>query len=96
MNKDKQPVYRQPFRAEVVDLPALVESLNPLDDSLDYILAVKDSFENDEFAHYSLAERNELKTNVNQAYHSISDYVRPYIMNEMIYIWAQFSNLKQN
>ena len=96
MNKDKLPVYRQPFRAEVVDLPALVESLNPLDDSLDYILAVKESFENDEFAHYNLAERNELRINIDQAYLNLPDYVRSYIMNEMIYIWAQFSNLKQN
>ncbi len=90
---DKQPIYRQPFIAEVVELPVLVESLHPLDDSLDYILAVKDSLERDEFAHYNSAKVKELKANVDQAYLNLPEYVRPLIMNEMLSLWVQLSYL---
>ncbi|MBI4147468.1 hypothetical protein HY494_02340 [Candidatus Woesearchaeota archaeon] len=93
MNKDNLSTYKQPFRSEVVDLPALVESLNPLDDSLDYILAVKDSAEIGEFAHYSKAEIKQLKKEVDQAYLNLPDYVRPLIMNEMLSLWVQLSYL---
>ena len=89
MNKDKQPVYNQPFRAEVVDITALVQLLIPIDE----ILAIKDGVENGEFTHYSPAEIRQLKKDFNQAYNSMPVRARSYIMNEMLSLWAQLSYL---
>ena len=62
-------------------------------DSLDYILAVKDSAEHGEFAHYDSARIKKLKANVDLAYNRTPEYVRPYIMNEMLSLWVQLSYL---
>lgn len=89
MRQDQQPAYKQPFRAEVEDITALVQALKPIDE----LLAIKDGVEKGEFAHYSPAEISQLKKDVDQAYNSMPVRARPYIMNEMLSLWVQLSYL---
>lgn len=86
---DRQPVYRQPFRAEVEDITALVQSLKPIDE----LLAIKEELETGECMHYGPAEIRQLKIDVDKAYNSMPVRARPYIMNEMLSLWVQLSYL---
>jgi len=78
-----------------VDIPVEVELTPFKKEPLQYILAVKDSMENKEFGHYSLAQLIELDSNVTQAYEGLPEHAKPFLMNQYISIWDGLLKLKE-
>ncbi len=59
-----------------MDIPVEVELLSPTKESLDYLLAVKDSLGKEQFSHYSLAKLWGLQSNVNLAYDKLPSHAK--------------------
>lgn len=78
-----------------IDIPVEVESLSHKEDPLEYLLAVKDSLEKEEFGHYTLAQLMYLHSNVDKAYGKLPEHAKPCLMNEYITIWSGLLDLKE-
>ena len=86
-------MYKQPFNLEEIEIPVEVELISPQERPLDYILAVKDNLEADEFESYTPIQLQGILRNMKDAYNSLNRDGKRVTFEEYSSVWLRLSDL---